>query len=171
MEAKAAGKSYRQSVCTVFQWNKQDLPNALPPAALEPLLNQAHHPSIAAVAATGFNVKETVDTVGNLMVRRFFDRRDEEFLEEINNMEIRKFVDFFKDETLLARLKYMAEHGDELRDVAAEFKTMTARVERLEKAISAFNKVLEGLNSNLARLNEEAEKKKSRGFLGLFRRR
>jgi signal recognition particle receptor subunit beta len=159
------------AVCTVYQWNKQDLPNAFSPDVLEQLLNERKHPTVAAVAATGYNVKETVDTVGNLMVRRFFDRRDEEFLEEINNMEIRKFVDFFKDEAMLARLKFMAENGEELRDVAGEYKTLAARVERLEKAIVTLNKVLEGVNSNLARLNEDLQAQKSRGFLGLFRKR
>ncbi len=44
---------------TVFQWNKRDVPGALPEKLLQRQLNAAGHPAVPAVAATGVGVWET----------------------------------------------------------------------------------------------------------------
>ncbi len=54
----------------VMQYNKQDLPTAVPPEQLQPLMNVRGWPSFAAVAATGEGVAETCEALARMMVDR-----------------------------------------------------------------------------------------------------
>jgi signal recognition particle receptor subunit beta len=155
----------------VFQYNKQDLPNTYPPEGLDQLLNDVGATSLPGVAATGYNVKETVDVLGNQMVERFFKARQDQILEEITNMEVRRFVDFFKEEQKLETLKWLVEHGDDLKKLVEQSQGLMARVDAVEKAVTTFNKVLESFNGVLSKLQERLTAVESRGLLGLFRKK
>lgn len=54
----------------VIQWNKRDLPDALPRATLEHYLNPYRLPSFEAVAVSGKGVIETLRAAVNLTLRR-----------------------------------------------------------------------------------------------------
>jgi hypothetical protein len=54
----------------VFQYNKRDLPDALPIEELEAHLNPARRPHVEAVASTGAGVLETLRTVAALLLPR-----------------------------------------------------------------------------------------------------
>ena len=54
----------------VMQWNKRDLPDALPVPMLEQYLNQYRLPSFPAVAVSGQGVIESLRTAVNLTLRR-----------------------------------------------------------------------------------------------------
>ncbi|HEY7350436.1 MAG TPA: ADP-ribosylation factor-like protein [Ktedonobacterales bacterium] len=54
----------------VMQWNKRDLPDALPKYTLEQYLNSYRLPSFEAVAVSGRGVIETLRTSVNLTLRR-----------------------------------------------------------------------------------------------------
>lgn len=54
----------------VMQWNKRDLPDALPVRALEQYLNPYRLPSFEAVAVSGRGVIETLRVAVNLTLRR-----------------------------------------------------------------------------------------------------
>ena len=54
----------------VMQWNKRDLPDALPARALEQYLNPLRLPSFEAVAVSGRGVIETLRVAVNLTLRR-----------------------------------------------------------------------------------------------------
>ena len=54
----------------VMQWNKRDLPDALPRGALEQYLNPYRLPSFEAVAVSGRGVIETLRVAVNLTLRR-----------------------------------------------------------------------------------------------------
>ena len=54
----------------VMQYNKQDLPTAVPPDQLQPLLNVRGWPSFAAVAATGEGVAETCEALARMLMER-----------------------------------------------------------------------------------------------------
>jgi mutual gliding-motility protein MglA len=54
----------------VMQWNKRDLPDALPVRTLEQYLNPMRLPSFEAVAVSGRGVIETLRTSVNLTLRR-----------------------------------------------------------------------------------------------------
>jgi|GEM_PF-1764712 len=155
----------------VFQYNKQDLPNTYAPEVLDQLLNTVGATRLPGVAATGYNVKETVDVLGNQMVERFFKARQDEVLEEITNMEVRRFVDFFKEEQKLETLKWLVEHGEDLKRLVEQSQGLMARVDAVEKAVTTFNKVLESFNGVLLRLQERMLEVEGRGLLGLFRRK
>ncbi len=132
----------------VFQYNKQDLPNTYPPEGLDQLLNDVGATSLPGVAATGYNVKETVDVLGNQMVERFF-----------------------KEEQKLETLKWLVEHGDDLKKLVEQSQGLMARVDAVEKAVTTFNKVLESFNGVLSKLQERVTAVESRGLLGLFRKK
>lgn len=154
----------------VFQYNKQDLPNTFAPEVMDKLLNERGAVSLPGVAPTGYNVKETVDVLGNRMVERFFRLRQDELIEEVSNMEIRRFVDFFKDEQRLEALKWLVEHADELKELLPEAKGYGPRMEAVEKAVQTFNRVLENFNAVVGRLNERVATLESRGLRAWFRK-
>jgi len=54
----------------VIQFNKRDLPTAVPREEMEAILNPDHVPSIEAVAPKGIGVKETLKSVATLVLRR-----------------------------------------------------------------------------------------------------
>ncbi|MBL9103952.1 MAG: gliding-motility protein MglA [Myxococcales bacterium] len=54
----------------VFQYNKRDLPDALPIEELEAHLNPARRPHVEAIASTGVGVLETLRTVAALLLPR-----------------------------------------------------------------------------------------------------
>ncbi len=54
----------------VMQYNKQDLPTAVKPEQLQPLLNVRGWPSFAAVAATGEGVAETCEALARMLIER-----------------------------------------------------------------------------------------------------
>jgi hypothetical protein len=56
------------SIPVVFQWNKRDLPTALPLETLEERLNPNHAPSFCAVAATGEGVFPTLKALASLVL-------------------------------------------------------------------------------------------------------
>ncbi|MED5371372.1 MAG: ADP-ribosylation factor-like protein [Myxococcota bacterium] len=58
----------------VFQWNKQDLPNAQRPEVLSRLLNAEGKPSHSACASDGIGVIETLDTVASAVLDSFTKR-------------------------------------------------------------------------------------------------
>lgn len=154
----------------VFQYNKQDLPNTRAPEQIDAELNSRGATYLPAVAPTGYNVKETVDVLGNLMVESFFRKRQAELLEEISNMEVRKFVDFFKEEKKLETLKWLVEHADDVKKLVERAEGMSARVASVEKAVETFNKVLENFNGLLAKQNERIALQERRGLLGFLRK-
>ena len=54
----------------VMQWNKRDMPNALPVQVLERYLNRRRVPSIEAVASSGKGVFATLRTISkNVMAQ------------------------------------------------------------------------------------------------------
>ena len=57
----------------VLQYNKRDMPNAVPLECLEDALNSRYPrvPAYQSVATTGFGVMETLNCVAGLVVRRF----------------------------------------------------------------------------------------------------
>lgn len=54
----------------VMQYNKQDLPSALKPEQLDPLLNSRRWPSLLAVATSGQGVIETMRAISSLVLER-----------------------------------------------------------------------------------------------------
>ena len=54
----------------VMQWNKRDLPNALPVPELEEELNPDHHSAIEAVAVNGSGVFETLKHVSKMVLHK-----------------------------------------------------------------------------------------------------
>ena len=54
----------------IIQYNKQDLPTAVPPEQLQPLMNVRGWPSFAAVASTGEGVAETCESLARMLVDR-----------------------------------------------------------------------------------------------------
>lgn len=54
----------------VFQWNKRDLPNAVPVATLERYLNRRHAPSYEASAVTGEGVFATLRAICKTVMAR-----------------------------------------------------------------------------------------------------
>ncbi len=54
----------------VIQYNKRDLPDAIPLDQMEALLNPDHVPSFEAVAVNGVGVKETLKAIAALVIRR-----------------------------------------------------------------------------------------------------
>jgi signal recognition particle receptor subunit beta len=61
----------------VFQYNKRDLPDALPVARLEAQLNPRGLPSFEAVAIAGVGVEDTLRATTELLLRRLADGRSE----------------------------------------------------------------------------------------------
>lgn len=49
-----------EDIPLLIQWNKCDLPSALPPAALAARLNLEHYPQVQAVASQGTGIRETL---------------------------------------------------------------------------------------------------------------
>ena len=62
----------------VFQYNKRDLPNAVPLAELERQLNPRGFPAFEAAAPAGKGVLETLEVLSCEVLRRFHLRREEE---------------------------------------------------------------------------------------------
>ena len=62
----------------VFQYNKRDLPNAVPLAELERQLNPHGFPAFEAAAPAGKGVLETLAVLSSEVLRRFHLRREEE---------------------------------------------------------------------------------------------
>ena len=62
----------------VFQYNKRDLPNAVPLAELERQLNPHGFPAFEAAAPAGKGVLETLEVLSSEVLRRFHLRREEE---------------------------------------------------------------------------------------------
>lgn len=60
-----------QTIPWVIQYNKRDVPGALPVAALEAELNQYHVPSFAAIASEDQGVNETLRAVSQLVMESF----------------------------------------------------------------------------------------------------
>lgn len=60
-----------QSIPWVLQYNKRDLPGALPVAALEAEINKYRVPSFEAVASDGTGVNETLRAVSQLVMESF----------------------------------------------------------------------------------------------------
>lgn len=58
----------------VIQWNKRDLPNALPIEELEKQINTFHAPTVPAVAATGEGVLATLKLAASLVLDRLNTR-------------------------------------------------------------------------------------------------
>ncbi len=58
------------TVPLVMQWNKRDLPDAVPIEEMERQLNRRGWPSVAAVAVTGEGVMETLKLVAQEVIRR-----------------------------------------------------------------------------------------------------
>lgn len=55
----------------VLQYNKRDLPEAMPIAIMNQLLNSSgSHPAIAAVASEGKGTRETLSAMANLLMRK-----------------------------------------------------------------------------------------------------
>ena len=65
---KSMGRPLRD-VPHVYQWNKRDLPDALPVSVMEKLLNPEGAPSIEAIAETGQGVMETQNAVLSAVVQ------------------------------------------------------------------------------------------------------
>ena len=59
-----------QDLPVVLQYNKQDLPTAVPPEQLQPLLNGRNWPSFPAVAITGEGVGDTCDALVRMLADR-----------------------------------------------------------------------------------------------------
>ncbi len=59
----------------VFQYNKRDLPNAVPLAQLEETLNPNRYPAFEASAQTGQGVLETLEVLSGEVLRRFHEQR------------------------------------------------------------------------------------------------
>jgi hypothetical protein len=57
----------------VIQFNKRDLPNAVPRDEMEALLNPDHVPSMESIASKGIGVKETLKAIAALVLRRLSD--------------------------------------------------------------------------------------------------
>lgn len=62
----------------VFQYNKRDLPNAVPLERLESQLNPHGHPAFEASASSCKGVLETLEVLSSEVLRRFHLRREEE---------------------------------------------------------------------------------------------
>jgi hypothetical protein len=60
-----------QTIPWVLQYNKRDVPGALPVAALEAELNPLHVPSFEAIASEGTGVNETLRAVSQLVMEGF----------------------------------------------------------------------------------------------------
>lgn len=58
-----------EDVPLAFQWNKRDLPNALPIETMEAQLNPTHAPSIATIATTGKGVFESLERIMQLVLK------------------------------------------------------------------------------------------------------
>ncbi len=67
------------SIPLVFQYNKRDLPNALPLADLEKTLNTPGNPAFEAAAHTGQGVLETLDVLSTEVLRRFHEQPAPDF--------------------------------------------------------------------------------------------
>jgi len=61
----------------VIQYNKRDLPDALPVARLEVQLNPRHWPCFEAIALTGVGVEDTLRAVTELLLQRLASGRGE----------------------------------------------------------------------------------------------
>jgi signal recognition particle receptor subunit beta len=57
-----------REIPVVMQWNKRDLPNALPIADLEKDANKLHVPSFPSVATTGIGVEDTLKGITQLVL-------------------------------------------------------------------------------------------------------
>jgi signal recognition particle receptor subunit beta len=57
-----------QEIPLVFQYNKRDLPNAVPVAELRTALNRYNAPDFEAVAASGVGVKEAFHTISKTII-------------------------------------------------------------------------------------------------------
>lgn len=62
----------------VFQYNKRDLPDAIPLAQLESRLNPHGQPAFEACAATSQGVLETLEVLSSEVLRRFHVQREQE---------------------------------------------------------------------------------------------
>lgn len=71
------GKDLRQ-MPIVYQYNKRDLPDAVPLGQLEDALNPYHFPYVEAAASTGHGVMEALDVVSSEVLRRFHAERAEQ---------------------------------------------------------------------------------------------
>lgn len=65
------------SMPLVFQYNKRDLPDALPTQQLQQMYNPHGFPAFEGVATQGFGVMECLDTLSNELLRRFHAKREE----------------------------------------------------------------------------------------------
>jgi Predicted GTPase len=63
------GKRYEE-VPVVIQYNKMDLPNALPFEVLEEKINKDRLPSVCAIAINGEGVVETFDLLEGLLISK-----------------------------------------------------------------------------------------------------
>lgn len=60
-----------ESQALVIQYNKRDLPDAVPLERLQSALNSGHFPSVEACAAQGMGVLEVLDTLSSEVLRDF----------------------------------------------------------------------------------------------------
>lgn len=155
----------------LFQYNKQDLPNTHSPEKMDGILNKIEADYLPGIATTGFNVKETIDVIGNAMVKRYFSGRQEEILSEIKNMEVKALIELFKEERKLELLKWLIEHTDQIKALMDRTAGLPERVESLEKAVATFNRVLEGFNKNLDKLSGRVDQLEARGLFGFLRKK
>ena len=62
-----------QDIPLVYQWNKRDLPDAVPVASMESEFNMWHRPSFEAQAVNGVGVMDTLKAVLRAVLRSFQD--------------------------------------------------------------------------------------------------
>lgn len=69
LESNLVEQGYQiENIPLVMQWNKRDLPNAMPIEELESKLNKYNSPSFEATASTGQGVFETLKEVSKLVL-------------------------------------------------------------------------------------------------------
>ena len=156
----------------IFQYNKQDLDNIIPSDEAGRALEADTFPSMGAIASTGENVKKTLELLGNQMVKRFYDNPEKELLKGILSMEIKSFLDFFKDQDRLRNLKWLVENIDNIKKNADTYTSLIMRLEKAEKTIITVNKVIDSFNQVLKRFEQQMEDfTQRRGFFSMFRRK
>jgi hypothetical protein len=70
LRAMALTQAQQERIPTVFQWNKRDLPAALPVERLRAALNRGGAPEFESVASEGRGVSETLRTICKLVLGR-----------------------------------------------------------------------------------------------------
>lgn len=64
-----------RKVPLVFQWNKRDLPNAMPTEELDTLLNHFNAPSVESVAIDGKGIFPTLKKISSLVIKALNQER------------------------------------------------------------------------------------------------